>query len=272
LWHGVISCTEIFRLTDRNTIDISSQSTGVDAASDGCVVIDTWVVPFESLFDEGYLDTSILNEEEIARRDSFKHVPSRDRYTASRVFLKTVLSKVLDQQPSVFEIQYGPQGKPYISNGPHFNQSHSNNTLLLALTEHCELGVDVEEVDRKINPWDLSKTCFSKMEQSELNTIDNSEAAHQAFIRGWTRKEAVIKALGGGFSIPLKDFSVSLSESNEDALLESAVPHLKVPNWTVSDYLLKDHIAAFAVPRRKIHVRLHKGCQISSLKSFDVGQ
>lgn len=220
------------------------------------VRVDVWAVKFDDLFASGLHQSDLLNAEELQRVAAFRHEPSRDRYAASRAFLRERVSENTGIAPNAIVFEYNEFGKPSVDCGPKFNQSHSNSTLLLALCNAVELGVDVEEINLSINPWELAKSCFSDREQAELAGITDLEDAHQHFIRGWTRKEAVIKALGGGLSIPLKDFSVSLEADNVDALLQSQLARLSRSEWTVTDLQLPNTIAALALPIRQLSIEL----------------
>ena len=60
-------------------------------------------------------------------------------------------------------------------------------------------------------------------ERTELGGYDDS-ARTLAFLRGWTRKEAYLKVLGTGLSMPLSDFSVSLGAGATVELVTHAVP------------------------------------------------
>jgi 4'-phosphopantetheinyl transferase len=51
---------------------------------------------------------------------------------------------------------------------------------------------------------------FCRAEASELLSLSSQRAMQEAFIRCWTRKEAHIKAVGDGLSIPLDQFQVTL--------------------------------------------------------------
>ena len=55
------------------------------------------------------------------------------------------------------------------------------------------------------------------------------------FFRCWTRKEAYIKAHGAGLSLPLKDFDVSLSPGEQDALLATRPNGDEAALWSIRD-------------------------------------
>ena len=89
---------------------------------------------------------------------------------------------------------YGEFGKPYLPGGLPFSLSHGGNLVVLAVGEAgTELGVDVEKTDR---PWReaVARRLFTKEEQGWLN------GSGERFFWLWTRKEAVLKCRGSGFS------------------------------------------------------------------------
>ena len=92
-------------------------------------------------------------------------------------------------------------GKPFINGGPEFNISHSEDIVVLALTQHQAIGIDIE----KIRPVD--KDDFVKELPEIISFYENREAdqANHLFFECWTKKEAVLKANGRGLFVPLKD-------------------------------------------------------------------
>lgn len=89
---------------------------------------------------------------------------------------------------------YGEYGKPFLPGGPPFSLSHGGDLVVLAVgKEGTELGVDVEKIDR---PWReaVARRLFTKEEQLWLC------GSSERFFRLWTRKEAVLKCCGSGFS------------------------------------------------------------------------
>jgi 4'-phosphopantetheinyl transferase len=56
----------------------------------------------------------------------------------------------------------------------------------------------------------IAETHFAAGERDQLRRLEPSQV-DAGFFRCWTRKEAYIKALGGGLSIPLDGFEVTLA-------------------------------------------------------------
>ncbi|MCC2626346.1 MAG: hypothetical protein K0R14_2219 [Burkholderiales bacterium] len=99
-------------------------------------------------------------------------------------------------------INYTTHFKPYISSPKdiasnfNFNITHCYNQVVLGIYRGNDyaIGVDIEHIDSKINIDEMAPMVFSK---SERKFIDNSPAN---FFKLWTKKEALIKALGTGFA------------------------------------------------------------------------
>ena len=97
-------------------------------------------------------------------------------------------------------------GKPVFQKnaGVHFNLSHSGDYAALAFGKN-ELGMDIECVKRA--NLKVAKRFFKQEEYDYLSGKEGEEQA-DAFFRIWTGKEAVVKAAGGGLSVPLDSFCV----------------------------------------------------------------
>ncbi|HXU35729.1 MAG TPA: 4'-phosphopantetheinyl transferase superfamily protein [Blastocatellia bacterium] len=74
-----------------------------------------------------------------------------------------------------------------------------------------EIGVDIEHIRPDFATYDIAERFFSASEVQRLRSLPS--AFHtEAFFNCWTRKEAYIKAIGEGLSMPLDTFDVSLGE------------------------------------------------------------
>jgi len=122
--------------------------------------------------------------------------------------MRLILSRYTGVAPRELVFSYGTRGKPELSGrlaAITFNMSHSNEAALLAVTRGATLGVDIEFVNREMAVEEIARQPFSATEVRCLEILPPSERA-DAFFSCWTRKEAYVKAIGEGFSIPFKRF------------------------------------------------------------------
>jgi 4'-phosphopantetheinyl transferase len=116
---------------------------------------------------------------------------------------------------------------------------------LIAVARDREVGVDVEEVCLEdVEP--IVRTVFSPVERAALARL-SGPARLEAFYRGWTRKEAFVKALGVGLHADLTAFDVSV-DAAQPRLLAMRPPLPRDRHWTLADITLDaQHRAAMAV-------------------------
>jgi 4'-phosphopantetheinyl transferase len=184
-----------------------------------------------------------LTADERDRAGRFKRAQDRQRYALSRAALRHVLAGYVDIDPAAITFREGPNGKPYIERGPAFNLSHTASFFLIGVAEDGNLGVDIERVKRIENLDRLAKRCFSKAELAEYGAYVGPSRV-RAFFRAWTRKEAFIKALGGGLSIPLDSFSVSLETRVCNVLKQIDDQLMSEQPWTVIPIELHESLEA----------------------------
>lgn len=176
-----------------------------------------------------------LSNEERGRASRFKFDEDRDRYIASHSSLRQILGRYLGLAPERLMFARGGYGKPWLEDHPEFkfNLSHAGNLALIAVTTGREVGVDVEVVSDSLDFMPLAKRFFSEAEFRELSLLAEEER-RLGFHRGWTKKEAFVKAVGEGLSLPLKDFDVALPPSHQ-ALNETRPDPALASRWTVRD-------------------------------------
>jgi 4'-phosphopantetheinyl transferase len=115
-----------------------------------------------------------------------------------------------------------------------FNISHSGGITLLAFARGREIGVDVEQVRSDFDVQAIARRFFSSSEQKHLADLP-VEKSVEAFFRCWTRKEAYIKAIGDGLSLPLSQFDVSLESGESDALLATRPDGSEAGHWLLRE-------------------------------------
>jgi 4'-phosphopantetheinyl transferase len=180
-----------------------------------------------------------LSEQE---RDSLhRKVFAKDRlaYEFAHGVLRDILSRYLDRPPGEIQLGLDRFGKPYVVEDgapvpPRFNLSHSGEVVLVGVTAERHIGVDVEEV----RPLDgFTPIADSHFTPEERAFILRHAAEHRlrAFYRCWTRKEACVKAIGGGLSIPLNSFDTSLPIAHAGPSLPHGAMAGDVASWRLSD-------------------------------------
>jgi 4'-phosphopantetheinyl transferase len=155
--------------------------------------------------------------------DRFVFAEDTARFTTSRAFLRLILAGYLQVDPGDISLGKGDHGKPRLEAGPgrapwQFNVSHSGSYGLVAVALGREVGVDIEWTGRGTEYLDLARRVCTPGEIRQLERLPAAGLA-QAFFACWTRKEAVVKAVGSGFSCPLKSFEVSLLPGQPAALV-----------------------------------------------------
>jgi 4'-phosphopantetheinyl transferase len=153
----------------------------------------------------------LLNAEEIARADRFRFPHHRQYFIAGRAILRLILSSYLQIPAEKLIFSYQDYGKPYLAqNDLQFNVSHSHAYAVYAITPVHRIGVDLEKVEDHYADG-VANRCFSAWEYQQLACLSAPERV-QGFYRIWSRKEALIKALGLGLSFPINSFSVPIDE------------------------------------------------------------
>ncbi len=185
----------------------------------------------------------VLSKAERARADRFLRIEDRDRYRASHAALRLVVGRALGADPRDLAFATGPNGKPELAgaarDAPGFNLSHSGGLALIGLSTHHPIGVDVERIRPLPDALRIARGHFSPDETETLATTPERERM-AAFFGLWTRKEAVVKALGAGLAMPLDRFSVTLPPAAPRLLRMLGGPAA----WTLRDLELGRGYAA----------------------------
>jgi 4'-phosphopantetheinyl transferase len=179
--------------------------------------VQLWLAPVAPAYEAAQLAAyeTLLNDTERARWRRFLYAADRQRFLVGRAFMRTVLAECLGHEnPAGLEFACGPHGKPELSGlhagRLHFNLSHTDAMLVLAVDRRHAVGVDVEAVTRRVEILALAERYFAAHEYEELRDLD-APAQRERFFALWTLKEAWLKARGLGLRIPLGDFSFSLA-------------------------------------------------------------
>jgi 4'-phosphopantetheinyl transferase len=168
-------------------------------------------------------DLAPLSAEERRRAARFHFERDRRRFTAARSCLRRLLGAYLGVSPAAIAFGAGPQGKPHLAGPPaasglRFNLSHAGDLALIAVTREREVGADVECIRPVADLARLAASCFSPAERAQLLALQPDDRL-AAFFRGWTRKEAYLKARGIGLSCAPERVEVSVRADEPARLL-----------------------------------------------------
>jgi len=154
-------------------------------------------------------DFSLLSASERGRATRFQFDRDRNRFLACRSLLRRLLGAFTGTDPASVRIEADSFGKPFI---PHsslqFNISHCGDVFLGGFS-NSEIGVDLESIrpiPEKVEEY------FTPKERESLQA-GSAAARAESFFEIWTRKEAVLKALGTGLFRDLDSLEVG---SNQD--------------------------------------------------------
>lgn len=152
-----------------------------------------------------------LPADERARADRFRFERDRRSFCVAHAALRAILAGQLGCEPGEVAFQTGAHGKPALAHRQpalEFNLSHSGDYALVALTLGAPVGVDIEQARPIADIERLAAHTFSPAEQATLASCPPAQYL-AAFYNCWTRKEALIKALGLGLHCPLDSFDVT---------------------------------------------------------------
>lgn len=142
------------------------------------------------------------------------------RKTAIYQYRNQLLSQQLNRQIENSDFEKTEYGKPYLNQFPavSMNHSHSQKMYVLATVKHAlELGVDVEDLDRKVRFDALAQHAFHPEEYQAWKALDDDP---HFWFKVWTTKEAILKASGLGIRMQLKDLNTGVHRTQNGGIFE----------------------------------------------------
>jgi phosphopantetheinyl transferase len=104
---------------------------------------------------------------ELERRDAAAQAAS---LLATELVLEAV-ARLRGEPPDISRLRFPQQRKPYLEDGSWFSVSHSSKRVVVAASDRCDVGIDVEDTGGPAGPAELDR---------------------------WTAIEATLKAAGCG--------------------------------------------------------------------------
>jgi 4'-phosphopantetheinyl transferase len=192
-------------------------------------------------------ELAILSADEQERAARFVRARDRRRFVYCRAAVREILGSHLGQPPASLRFRAVGQGKPEldlpVSGGGwrdalpedgrpaiRFNISHSAELALVAVCRGRELGVDLEHVRPILEADRIVASFFSPAEQAAFALFSEAEKP-VAFVRGWTRKEAILKGLGVGLGGLAARYETGFSQTELTPIFAPVVPLTRFDEW-----------------------------------------
>jgi 4'-phosphopantetheinyl transferase len=161
------------------------------------VTVVWWAAPVAPVAAPGLV--ALLDGHERNRLDRFRRPADQARYLAAHALVRLVLAEAVGGPAAALEFdrtcRCGAQhGKPVLPGGPGFSLTHAGDLVGVAVHPGGTVGLDVEQV-RELSdlPAMVAHVCSPQ----------ESAADADAFFALWTRKEALLKAVGTGLATPM---------------------------------------------------------------------
>ena len=226
-------------------IDRLERRWGVTSKSLTENVVDLWQVDLDSDPEDVASHFELLSNAEKERACRFAFARDMNRFIVGRGMLRKILSEYLGIAPESISLSAGRFGKPFLSargDGLRFNVSHSRGVEAIAVSLDREVGIDIEFVDRNFDVFSVADGVFSAEAISRLRSLPSSLRA-DTFFAGWTRKEAVLKAMGDGLSGAEELQSTILSINDKD-LPSQMLANLDNKNWSITTFNIREGLKA----------------------------
>jgi 4'-phosphopantetheinyl transferase len=163
----------------------------------------------------------ILTHEEVQRAERYRQEIDRKRFVLGAVLARFILGKELAINPrDIPIIRTCPtcdklHGQPRLpAENIYWSVSHSGEEVVVAFSRCLRVGIDIEKIQPDMKDLPVS-TILNHEEQDHFNHVLPADKPN-VFYTYWTRKEAVLKALGTGFSQSPK--SVHFTSTDDDRI------------------------------------------------------
>ncbi|MFI9547076.1 4'-phosphopantetheinyl transferase family protein [Streptomyces sp. NPDC052016] len=168
---------------------------------------------------------TLLDPVERARYEATVAPADKERFLLGCALSRLALGDLLGVPPADVPLRRvcprcgGPHGKVALAVPPasayadvDFSVTHSGDVIGVAVCRGASVGLDVEEYAGGLDVGTAATSALTPTELTALYARPSAER-HSAFLRTWTRKEAVLKALGVGLRLPLRELEVSAPQA-----------------------------------------------------------
>lgn len=208
---------------------------------------------------------NFLSPQEVLRAQRYHQLRDSNRFIICRSFLKILIAKQKNIEVSQVYFEKSNSHKPYfpLDKTLFFNVSHSGDFAIIAIG-NCELGIDIEKIDPQFNYSEIIPIVYGI---TEIDAIQSSEDSRSMFYKFWTRKEAIVKAIGKGIDEDLIKIPVTDGFHNISSALVCNFKNVSVISFKVNE----NHIGALALTNETLsndNITFYPNLTIDEIRSF----
>jgi phosphopantetheinyl transferase len=213
-------------------------------------VVEVFYGTTKSLYPKHPELESYISQDEKIRAGKFHISEDRDTYISCHGLLRSVISRKIKKKPSEIVFYYERSHKPGLTGNPlYFNMTHVRGAFAFVISNCFYAGIDMENTDRSIDIMPIINTFFSNEDRNYI--FDSGINTQEIFSLLWTRKEALLKAIGTGILNNLAQITVSgkrniIYRKVFDNHLDKSVSDV---HYIYSERLL-DYYISVAVPQK----------------------
>lgn len=175
----------------------------------------------------------LLSASEQQRALNFVFPEHRIRSVIAHAILRLILAHFTQVSPKQLCFGTESRGKPFLSAPElvhwHFNLSHTETGVAIAISYGTPVGVDIEWMKSDRELVSLAERFFAPPEAAALRAMPEDQQ-QVGFYRLWTYKEAVLKATGSGITEELEKW---IFEDHRDHMkLVTAPSAIDCQSWS----------------------------------------
>jgi 4'-phosphopantetheinyl transferase len=141
-----------------------------------------------------------LDDGERARAAAFLTPGDRRQFTIAHGALRILVGRELETSAQALHWTRNGHGKPELAppwSALQTSLSHSAGLIMVAISAHRPVGVDIQHLMPDLNVTGLSARFFPSDEAAYIAAGADPSTRADRFACLWTRKEAAVKAAGG---------------------------------------------------------------------------